>query len=54
MIKKYKPGYYIDQVYDLAIVYPCGRIEVLNYFNQWGSGLIDGYYFAPIEYIRKL
>lgn len=53
-MKKYKSGYYIDQTNDLAIVYPCGKIEVFTYFKKWEDGGDDGYYFEPCEYLGPL
>jgi hypothetical protein len=51
---KYKPGYYIDQTNDLAIVYPCGKIEVLTAWDTYELGSEEGYYFDPREFLGPL
>ena len=53
-MKIYKAGYYRDQSDDISIVYPCGRIEVINFWNEWDIGGGDGYYFQPMEYLGPL
>lgn len=51
---KHEAGYYIDQTDDIALVYPCGRIEVFTAWGVWDTGGDLGYYFLPKEYLGPL